>query len=124
MNEAEKILKFKVKKPTFKERVSMALDTAKEKTAEVGQWCLEHPQEAIGIATLVATGVYNVVKIGSRHYSIYQTQQLKDRYIYDRSNGHYFKMTKVPTTNQWIEIESRRKAGESLGIVLQDMRLL
>ena len=51
-------------------------------------------------------------------------QELKDRYIYDRSIGKYWKTRKVPSTGQQLEIERRKKSGESMGDILSSMKLL
>lgn len=105
------------KKPSLWQRI-------KTKAGKTVDWCKKHPQETITIATLALGAVAGTVGYVSKQYRVYETKQLKERYIYDRSNGHYFKMNRVPSTNQWLEIETRKKAGESLGIILQDMKLL
>ena len=122
--DTDRIIDFKVAKPTFKQRLNNAWEKTKEQTSKVCKWCADHPQEALAIVTVIGTGTYEVFKICSKQYNIHQTQELKDKYIYDRSNGHYFKMNRVPTTQQWLEIESRKKTGESLGQILLDMKLL
>ena len=123
-NVEKKVIDYKVVKPTFKQRLANAWEKTKEVTSNAAKWCVDHPQETLAIATVVATGAYEGFKICNKQYNIHQTQMLKDRYIYDRSNGHYFKMNRVPTTQQWLEIESRKKDGETLGQILLDMRLL
>lgn len=55
---------------------------------------------------------------------IKQERTLKDNYIYDRSMGHYWKCRRKPSTNEYLEIERRKNAGESLGSILTSMKLL
>lgn len=120
----EKVIDFEVKKPTFKQRLDRAWNDIRWKAADAVDWCKDHPQEAVAIATIAGTVGFNIFKFASKQHTLHATQMLKERYIYDRSNGHYFKMNRVPSTAQWLEIEARKKAGESLGSILQDMKLL
>ena len=48
----------------------------------------------------------------------------KEHTIYDRSLGRYVTLKKKITTNQALEIESRKEAGEKLNTILKDMNLI
>ena len=96
----------------------------KEKASKAWEFCKEHPAESFALATATVGGLFGLVKRHDRHAAIRKEQELKDRYIYDRSLGKYWKTRKAPSTGQQLEIERRKKAGESMGDILSSMRLL
>ena len=105
------------KKTSFFER-------AKIKTKETVEWCKQHPEETVAILTVTVTGIGTITKFINKQYTLHEMKTLKERSIYDRSNGHYHIMKRVPTTNQWLEIDRRKRAGEAIGVILKDMRLI
>lgn len=48
----------------------------------------------------------------------------KHLYCYDRSLGHYWKLRRELTNEEWLEIDKRKKNGERLSDILDDMRVL
>lgn len=48
----------------------------------------------------------------------------KTRTVYDRSLGRYIELKRPLTTNQALEVEARKAAGEGLTSILRDMNLL
>lgn len=58
--------------------------------------------------------IITLVKSISRSSSLKKQEELKDLYCYDRSLGHYWKLRRKLTNNDWVEInkkkEKRRKA--------------
>ena len=96
----------------------------KEKASKAWEFCKEHPAESFALATATVGGLFGLVKRHDRHAAIRKEQELKDRYIYDRSIGKHWKMRKTPSTGECLEIERRKKAGESMGDILSSMRLL
>lgn len=96
----------------------------KEKLGQAWEFAKEHPAEALALATATVGGLTGLVKRADRHATIRKEQELKDRYIYDRSLGKYWKTRKAPSVGQQLEIERRKKNGESMGDILSSMRLL
>ena len=117
------IYEMKPMKKTWKERLKETTDKAKEKAGKALEWCKDHPQEAAMIVGGIVTGVACVGKTIQKHDQTRQIADLKDKYVYDRSNGHYFQLRRKPTSQEWIEIDTRKANGEQLGVILQDMRL-
>lgn len=97
---------------------------AKEKLDQAWELCKEHPTEAFALGTACVGGLMSLVKRHDRHAAIRKEQDLKDRYIYDRSIGKHWCMRKKPTTGQQLEIERRKRNGEAMGDILSSMRLL
>ena len=97
---------------------------AKEKLNEAWQFCKNHPAESFALATTAAGGLFGLAKRADRNRAIKQEQDLKDRYVWDASLGQWWTMRRKPTTGQKLEIERRKKNGESMGDILSSMRLL
>lgn len=51
-------------------------------------------------------------------------QQMKDLYCYDRSQGHYWQLKRKLSNSDWVKINERRSAGETLANILADMNVL
>lgn len=106
---------------TFKEKVRDKAHEVKEKTAE---WIVQHKDEIIFWAPVVvglaSTGIKSVSKIISNR----QQKQIKELYCYDNRLGHYWKLKREPTNNEWLEIDRRKKRGERLSEILDDLHIL
>lgn len=109
------MLKFKLE--AKKRQIKEHLDKAKD-------FVMEHPAESAAMGSALIGGVVSLAKRHDRKADIRKTQRLKDEYIYDRSLGTYWKTRRPRTAGENLEIQRRKKAGESLGDILADMRLL
>lgn len=109
---------------TFKEKVNDAKFQAKEKLRKAGEWCNEHREVVIACAPVVIGGVIEVIKISARRSNVNTEKDLKEKYIYDRSQGHYYELKRKLKSSEWITIEERKNNGEPLGVILRDMRVL
>ena len=69
-------------------------------------------------------GIIEIAKISTKRYTVNEEKALKERYIYDRSTGHYYEMKRKPKSSEWLQIEQRKQNGETLGWILNDMKLL
>ena len=85
----------------------------------------EENKEVIVVATPIVLGV--VGKIANqciKEHNYKREQDLKYRYIYDRSLGCYHELRRKPTTREYAEIARRKAEGETLTEILIDMRLV
>lgn len=96
----------------------------KEKIDKAWTFCKEHPAESLALGTTIVGGLFGLAKRHDRNSAIREQQRLKDEYIYDRSLGSYWKLRRKRTPGENLEIERRKAAGESLGNILSDMKLL
>lgn len=101
----------------LKGKVKAGYDKAK-------QMVVDHPAESFALATTVVGSVIGLVKRADRKADLKKAEQLKERYIYDRSIGGYWKTRRKLNTSDMLEIERRKKLGRGLGEILRDMRLL
>ncbi len=73
---------------------------------------------------VVAPIVLVIIKQAKTDHNHRKEQELKDLYIYDRSAGHYWPLCRKPKASEWVEIDSRKAAGEDYYVILTDMKLL
>lgn len=88
------------------------------------QVVVEHPAESFALATTVVGSVIGLARRADRKADLKKAENLKERYIYDRSIGGYWKTRRKLNTSDMLEIERQKKLGRSLGEILRDMRLL
>lgn len=100
------------------------IDKLKKGLDSAAKWCGEH-KEALVIAVPAVTAVVaGVSKLGSKALSVYKEKNLQDKTIYDRSLGHYWQLNRKLSNDECLYIERRRKNGERLSDILNDMRVL
>lgn len=101
------------------------LKQAKDKTVD---YLMDHPELMISIGIAAVSGTYALVKGGIRHAKVTNKLQLekslKELYVYDRSMGHYWKLRKPLSNNEWAIINNRVKSGERLADILLNMGVL
>lgn len=91
-------------------------------------WVANNKEIVIVMGPVVVGGAISIVKMitrgVSRSINNKQEEQLKELYCYDRSLGHYWKLRRKVSNSEWLKINKRKSDGESLGDILQEMRLL
>lgn len=68
--------------------------------------------------------ILSLVKSGSKNDKVEEERKLKENFVYDRSNGHYVELRRKPTGDEWRELDRRRRNGESVSEIADDMRIL
>ena len=64
------------------------------------------------------------IKVVGRHLNLRKQKQVKEFYCYDRSLGHYWKLRRELSNAEWIEIDKRKKNGERLSDILDELKVL
>lgn len=111
-------------KDKIKEKAKKAKTELDWQTYRLEEWAKANPYEAatVGVAFLGA-----VVEIGrriDRNARVRKEAMLKNRFIYDRSLGSYWKLRRVPTQSEMLKIERLRKSGMSYGDILTRLKLI
>lgn len=101
----------------FKAKVNETADKVKDFVAD-------HPAESLALLTTAIGSAVGLARRADRKRDIREQQRLREEYIYDRSIGDYWHTRRKLTNAEKLEIERRRRAGESLGDILKSMRLL
>lgn len=93
---------------------------------KVDAQCLwaDHKEEILILGPAAIGAISVGVKVIGKRINLHKEEQLKDFRVYDTSLGHYWELRKKLSNSQWLEIERRRGAGESLGDILYDMKVL
>ena len=81
-------------------------------------------KEIIILAPVVLAIASRVTRSINKAIAYHQETILKDQRVYDPSLGHYYELNKKLNNDQWLEIENRRKNGESYGNILRSMNVL
>lgn len=98
--------------------------TIKTKVNKTIKWLEENPEVVIVVAPIVIGGVVKLTQAGIRHHNLTLETKHREKYVYDRSLGHYWELRRKLSNNEWGAIETRRRRGESLGKILGDMKVL
>lgn len=92
------------------------------------RWMANNKEIVIVMGPIVVGGAISIVKTVtrgvSRSMNNRKEEQLKNLYCYDRSLGHYWKLRREVSNNEWLKINQRKAAGEKLGDILEEMKLL
>lgn len=88
------------------------------------KWCSDNKEVLIVAVPLIIAGVTAVTKLGGKALGVYRERVLQNKSIYDHSFGTYWQLRRALTNNDRLIIDRRRAAGEKLGDILKDMRLL
>jgi len=83
-----------------------------------------YPKETLAVVLLTASGVVRVLPKLIRARNINEEERIKEEYVYDRSLGHYWKLKRPLSNDEWREIENRKANGEKLGDILESLKIL
>lgn len=87
-------------------------------------WICENPETAIMIASIVASTVAGIGKSYSSYKRSNEDKIHRERDIYDRKHGYYYRMKRVPSPKEREEIIRRKNEGQDYYDILNDLRLL
>jgi len=114
----------KQKLDEMKAKAEEKAKVAKEGVKEFVEWVKENPGYGIPLVLTglgVAKGVFNT---GRKAIDTGMELRKRDRQYYDPSLGMYLDLKKKLTKGQLIELDARRKKGESIIGILNDMNVL
>ena len=105
------------KKREFKEKIISKINSGK-------QFIVRNKETIITLTPVVITGITTVSKVVNKRINLRKEENLKDLYCYDRSLGHYWKLRRELTNDEWLEIDKRKKNGERLSDILDELKAL
>lgn len=80
---------------------------------------------AVAAATPAVVGtVMQVAKMVNQNNRLRKQKNLKELYCYDRSLGHYWKLRRELTNDEWLAIDARKRSGERLADILKELNVL
>lgn len=80
---------------------------------------------AVAAATPVVVGtIMQIARMVSQQNRLKKAKDLKELYCYDRSLGHYWKLRRELTNDEWLAIDARKRSGERLVDILKELNVL
>lgn len=80
---------------------------------------------AVAAATPVVVGtIMQIARMVSQQDRLKKAKDLKELYCYDRSLGHYWKLRRKLTNDEWLAIDARKRSGERLADILKELNVL
>lgn len=111
-------------KRTFKEWKEDKKEALRVKAQNAAEFCSRHKEAIIVFGPVVIGTSMEILKTITKRHNLKEEKDLKDKYIYDRSAGHYYELRRKPKQSEWRIIDHRREEGDSYGDILEDLRLL
>lgn len=69
-------------------------------------------------------GTATIVKVVGKRINLHKQESVKNLYCYDRSLGHYWRLRRELSNREWLEIDNRKRNGERLSEILDEMKVL
>ena len=91
---------------------------------KVKVFCTNNPEITLFIVTTVVGAIGFFGKKGFKFLQLHKEEQIKDLYCYDRSLGHYWKLRRELTNDEWVAIDKRKRNGEKLADILDELKVL
>lgn len=95
-----------------------------EKKARFKRWFYNN-KETIMVCTPIVLGAAakgaDAISRSIRHK---RELDLKERYCYDPSLGHYWKLRRRLNNSDWVKIDRRKANGERMADILSDLKVL
>ena len=119
-------------KRTIKEKINFKLWNLKQDikigVSQSVEWFNENKEFAVTVAIpaaiAVVGGANKIAKSVDRKVDLKKEQMLKDRRVYNRSTGSYLALRRKMTAREQVEYERRKKNGEPIALILNEMGLL
>jgi len=124
MNEARRVAWNAKAKVNKRESVKQ---TIKAKVKACQEFVCENAETIAALSPMIIYGgrsITGMLRNAHRSMNLRKEQDLKDLYCYDRSLGHYWALRRKLTNREWTEIDKRKRAGEKLGEILNQMKVL
>ena len=105
------------RKREFKDKINSKIQKGKD-------WITRNKEAVIILTPIVIKSFTTVAKVVGKRSNLKKEEDLKDLYCYDRSLGHYWRLRRELTNKEWLEIDRRKKDGERLSDILDEMKVL
>ena len=115
-----KLTGFEKKEERFRE----FKETATCKLREGKEWVIRNKEAVIVLAPVVIGGLTTITKVVGRRTNLNKQESIKNLYCYDRSLGHYWRLKRELSNKEWLEIDRRKRSGEKLADILEELRVL
>ncbi len=97
---------------------------AQMRLQELKEWVMEHKEAIVILTPVCIKGVTMISRIVIQYANTRKKETIKNEYCYDRSLGHYWRLRRNLSNEEWLEIDRRRKGGERLSDILMQLNVL
>ena len=105
------------KRREFKDKIYVKIQNGKD-------WIIRNKEAVLVLTPIVINGLTTITKVVGKRSNLKKEEELKDLYCYDRSLGHYWRLRREHSNKEWLEIDQRKKNGERLSDILDEMKVL
>ena len=84
----------------------------------------ENKQYVVVIVPALGYGIGKGIKFLGRRHNLKLEERNKDMRCYDASLGHYWELKRKLSNEEWVSIDRRKKNGERLADILEELRVL
>lgn len=96
----------------------------KQTAIKAANWTISNLGTILTVAAMLAPAVTVVARTAGRNINLHKEENLKKLYCYDTSLGHYWRLKRPLGNSDWTKIDKRRRNGESLATILEDLKVL
>ena len=89
---------------------------------ETAEWITEHPEAVYIGGAVISLGTAGFKAL--RKTNIQKEQEFQRTHIYDYSLGHHWTLRRDLSKSEMLEYKRRKESGESIGDILESMRVL
>lgn len=114
---------FRDKVDRLKWKTEVKMNHIKNDVRELGKYALEHPGEAVALASAGGAIVGGVAKVVGKVVKKHEENQ-RDKEFYDPQTWNWVETKRKLTSKEKVEFSTRRNNGESVTQILNSMRVL
>ena len=96
----------------------------KNKLDSAMNWCRDNKDILIIVVPSAVAGITGLCKLGGKLVDSHREHNHQNLTCYDRSLGHYWQLKRELKNDEWLAIENRRKNGERLADILEELKVL
>ena len=84
----------------------------------------EHKEEILVLGPVLIVSAEKLIRSASRNQKLKEEKYRKEKCVYDQSSGCYLELRRKLTNQELLELDRRKKNGESKIEILSSMRVL
>lgn len=99
-------------------------DKISEEYQKFKGWFIRNRDAIIVFTPIALGGLTAITKIVGKQINLRKQESVKNLYCYDRSLGHYWALRRDLSNREWLSIDQRKKNGERLSDILEELKVL
>ena len=103
-------------------KIKAACKKTGEILVEAAEWATKHPEAVVLATSAMSLGVSGFKAL--KKNKVQKEQDYQRTHIYDYSLGHHWTLRRELNTTEMKEFSRRKESGESVGAILESMRVL